>query len=493
MKAILITTNPILNMKRNVIVVLLITSFLIPNVLAINEMRVRDNMHISIPPNDYIYIDVVIPDDLGVYTDGEYEYVIESTAGSEWDDLTTQKVTTDISNTVVIPIQFRTYGKAVGTCTGPFEIILSSPELEKTKKWSGEVCISNYTDIDITPVSGRSGMDVLNDNMDLFDAAFVPERKVVHAGAETSVSLNVESYASLDFDITLGNELNMTAEDMHISVSKLKPSKSVYINITAPETPGEYVYTATVKADCSESFCERTIKGTLIVVERGKDLTDVPYTMTIFPTGINVKELKPIDYVLSIYNPGRPKTISVNVTVPEGLTTDFISRDISLSEGEEKRIDFTITPETPMSFNIVKIIATYGGKSRFITTQISTNEMLSDSMRLADDVISNTSGKAADVNAAMEDWMNKYKESSYGEELSDYTSLKDRLKATAKTNAAEEENNEGNLVIKSETEEETNPLFNPLIIAAIVVIAAIVIFVLYKIRSSQDIENMEIQ
>jgi hypothetical protein len=473
--------------KKPLLLVLAILLLVIQPASASMEITVRDDMAISIPSNDFMYIDVVIPDDLGTQFTGEAEYVVESSAPPEWDDLTTQMVRTNAFNTVIIPIQFRTFGKKDGMCSGRFEIRLSSLQLNSSRSWSGEVCVSNYTDVNTA--SGKTGMAAVNDNVNLFDAGFSPPKKIVRPGSVADFVLDIESYAVLDFDITTVSGLTVSLQDTQANTGPVKPKVSINVNVTAPSDPGDYDFTVNVKAGCGQGFCTRQVKGSLTVLSAGSDAADTSYVLSVFPTGISVKDLKPVQFELTVYNPGKAKTLSLSMDLPENVTSDFSPTQVTLNSGEQKKISFTVTPQEAIGFGVIKLSAVYEGKTKFVTAQLSTNEMLSDTMRQADSILSQAdSSTARDVNSAMSEWMNKYSDAPYGEELSDYNTIKDRLNAAA---AIVQPEDNDTLIIPSEPEARG---FNPLIILVVIGIAgaAIAGFIFYKRRSSDDIGNMEI-
>ena len=469
-------------------------SFLIfvNSVTAYNEITVGENMLITIPKDDFIYINVLIPDDLGVTELGEYEYVIESTAGSSWDDLSEQSVTTDIFQPALIPIEFNSLNKDEGDCSGPFYIRLSSLALGKSRSWSGEVCVSGYADIDAPSGTVPEEEESNNDNMDMFDADFIPEEKTAKPGEDVTYTLSIKSHAELEFDITLGNEVTMSADRDFVFTDSDNPRKDITVTVTAPNQTGNHDFTALIEADCGEQFCTRTITGRLIVSD-----TDVPedfFTVSIFPDGLNVRDLEPMDFQLTIHNPGQEKTFDLELKLPSSFTSEFEDTSITVAAGEDRNISFTADPFEDFNFELVKMYVSYGNRRRMAVAQVSKDEMLTDTRRQAEELLARADEEtASEINAAMDDWEESYSESSYGNEFGEYGKIKDRLKAAEEKIEQQSIPESGDdLVIISDTEEPVNPMANPLLMGLIIAaVVGIILFIIYKRKGSEEPDGMD--
>jgi len=493
-------------MRKLSVIPLIVFLFAVPLVAGEGVITVRDNMRISIPPDDFIEVLVEIPDDLGVEEEFEFEYIIESSASSDWDSLTIQHLRTDFYNKNKIPIVFDTRKKEEGECTGKFEIKLSCPALDAVKIWSGEVCVSAYADIDIPSRSSRNGTETINDHVDLFDAALIPHRKVAKVGEETEFKLNVESYADLDVELEAGDEIDMVLQSASVSVSKSSPKKAVKVTVTAPDESGEYEFTVTAKADCDEGFCERVAKGILHVIGVDDTVSDLSYTLSVFPTNINIKELEPVEFEATVHNPGSEKNLNITLDVPSTLTSDFEYQEITVASGEEKSIAFTVTPKEELSLGIIKVTSKYTTTyneeekvyQKFVTAQITTNEMLSDTMRYAGELMSEADDDTRnDITSAMDDWASKYADSEYGD-LSDYGTIKDRLSAAESDIDSQQQEPNGNgpdVISDNGTGEQWNPFSDPIVLAVLIIapIAAILGFIMLRKRSSsEDFDKLDV-
>jgi hypothetical protein len=446
-------------------------------------------MVITIPPEEFIYVDVFIPDDLAPHELAEVDYKIESTADSGWDDLTTQTVSTDNYNQVIIPIQYNTFNRKEGECSGPFRIILSSEQLGKSKYWNAQVCVSNHSDIDFPSDVGE---DTPNSDMELFDAAFIPVSKIAAPGEDVEFTLAIESYAQLTYDITPGNEIEMSLESDSAATSELDPRSDIGVVVTAPNSSGDHEFTVTVEGDCDQEFCKRTARGMITVMNEGETVPDTSFDVSIFPVGISIKEPGPVEMEVVVYNPGMSKGFTLELDLPEELESDFNLTSVEVGQNSEERIPFTVTPSAEFGFRVIKLYVSYGDRRKLATAQLSMHEMKTDVQREAEALLEQADpDTAADIEDALSEWEDEYEGSDYGDELSAYGTIRDKLSAARENAGSTEPGDEDNLVITSEeVPQDTAPI---IIIVVIIAVAVAAVVIVLRKRSSGGIENAEIE
>lgn len=406
----------------------LVFAFLLCMVLLVRPgqgYRLTDDLYFAIPNDTIGCIDVILPDDSGFMGMGEYEYIL--TCSSNWSDLTEQIIRTDENNTVRIPICFSGFGRADGDCSPPFTIGISSANLGIKNEWNGGVCISKYPDFDIVDETAEDEddvRDILDGNFDLFDIGFSLERMYSEPDESVIYSLLVESYASLTIDLNAKTGLSVIPTSETVYTSSFYPFHTIYFTVQAPSQSGEYVFDVEAKVrNCEGIFCSKTARGTLVVNE---SLPEIGFSAYLFPKSINVKNLEPILYTLTIQNHGKAKIFSIRIDIDPVTTTDFEWRDdVIVLEDSKETINFTVTPDKVSSLYEIEVTVIYEGLEKKASTSLSTNEMLTDAMRDADSIKNSNPNLAGDVNSALDDWYNSYKNSDYGADLDDYTTLKD--------------------------------------------------------------------
>lgn len=390
--------------------------------------RLTDNLYFSITNNTIKCIDVILPDDSGFMGMGEFEYTLTCT--SNWSDLSEQVIRTDENNTVRIPICFSGFGRNIGECSPPFRIGISSDLLGIVNEWSGGVCVSRYPDYDISSEEAEDEEGVrriLSESVDLFDVGFSVERMYSEPGKGVIYSLMVESYASLTIDLDVKNtNLGVTPLAEAIQTSSSDPYHTLYFTVQAPEDNGEYSFDIkAVIRNCAGSFCSKTATGKLVVNE---SVPETGFSVYLFPRSINVKELEPVRYTLTIQNHGKAKSFTKRIDIRPVTSTDFNWRgDITVLENNVHNISFTVTPEKISSLYEVEVTVGHEGIEKKASAALSTNEMLTDSMRSIDYINGLDPSLTRDANSAMDEWYDGYRSSEYGEDTGSYSSLKDSL------------------------------------------------------------------
>lgn len=393
--------------------------------LAAPAAGLQGSMYMSITNNTIKCFEITLPDDAGAIMRGEteYELTMDPPPYDTWSDLSQQIIRTDENNTVVVPVCFRSFGREAGDCAKPFSLGISSDKTP-VRTSNGGVCVSAYPDIDVgKPLKeGEDPAKANNDNADIFSMAF--DKPVLYAtpGSEASLKLKIESYASMSMEITMDSDVSVSPLRSSLSFSKSSPKRELEFSITAPQEAGEYGIEATGKMSrCSGNYCTKYATATLVVQDSMPELAG--FTLTAFPFSLNVKALEPVEYELTLSNQEESATFLLEASLPEGLESDFQPQEVAVAKGEEKTVSFTITPNKVSYFYELKFTAKRGALSKETAAYLSTNEMLTDALREADEIRS----MGGEVDESLEDFFSKYQSKEYGEELEDYGSLKDSL------------------------------------------------------------------
>jgi hypothetical protein len=458
---------------------------LIPSASA---LQLEDNQYFTMPPDEIECIDIVLPDDMGVFGMGKVEYELTSTAEREWADLTEEHIVrTDENNTVIFPMCFYSFGRQEGDCSEPYTITISAPSLQLEKRWSGGACVSEFRDVDIGGVN-ESPWDAVNRNTDLFDAAF--GRPVIYSEPDGTVNyeLLLESYASITLDLAVQpTVLAVTPRQETVTLSIADPQKAVAFSVNAPPQAGRY--DVAIRASMREcdlgGFCVKLARGELVVTE------EVPansgFSVSLFPKNINTKSLFPVSYMFTIQNGDRARAFSTAIILPEGMLSTFTPETTELGPNGKKVIEFKLTPGDVSSFYEIKATATSEGNTKQAVSHMSTNEMLTDAVREANSISTDPSTEAQ-VNDGLDRWIDTYRKSGYGEDLDDYKNLKDTF-----DDAGQAGTNGGNGGYTNGAGTSDGGIDSMWLIGGIIIAIVVIIMVLiYSMKSKKSVLEKEI-
>ncbi len=470
--------------------------------------RLTDNIYFTVANDTIRCIDIILPDDSGFLGLGEYEYMITCT--SNWSDLTEQIVRTDENNTVLIPICFHGFGRADGECSPPFRIGIESVNLGVNKQWNGGVCISKYMDVDISdeePEDEEDVRQILSGNADIFDIGFSAGTMYADPGEDVTFSLMVESYASLTIDLDVldsgSSDLSVSPKGETIETSAASPYHTIHFGTQAPNQVGEYSFEVEAKVrGCDEGTCTRKATAILVV---GGDEPETGFIAYLFPRNINVKELEPVHYTLTIQNYGASEMFSTRIDMSPVTDTTFMWGDnIMVLGGSNYTNDFTVIPDKALTMYEIEITIFQGGRDgveKKVTSTLSTNEMLTDVMRDAEYIKGLDPSLSGDVDAALNDWRSNYDDSGYGEGLDEYSSLKDSLselreEAEESGNQPAPDDNGGYVPGASSDDDDTDQgeqgsWLWAIGIAVIIVVVIVVVFILLKKSETKEDEHGE--
>jgi len=446
--------------------------------------RLTDGLYFTVLPNSSAEVYFILPDDVGTGP-GKADYFI--TTETNWSvDLTEQLVTTEENNTVIIPVNFYSSGRKEGECSN-YTIRISAPEINVSKAWRGGACLSNYMDVDVSETGGNA-KDVLNENVDLFSIGFGTYTKSSRPGEQVQIEAFVQSQANLTIDINLESEAALSQRGFVAETGPGSQYKGLVFNASAGY-PGNYEVRATAKArDCPLASCTKQASMNLLVSDSGPQ---EGFSVSLFPENLNVKNLEPVPYRITIQNNYREeKLFIVRVDKPPDLGTSLILDTFSIPGLSERAINFTATPLNQTGFYEIKVVVRVDEVERIASAYLSANEMVSDAYRNAEDAraAANSSVKA-EVDKEVRDWYSSYSKSPYGSNLNEYKSLQEAIDSARNASQSGQAIPGQNVSLPEEQEE---PKANPLWIFAVpLVIGGVVLVVLLLFRKKQQNEEGE--
>ncbi len=445
-------------------------------------LQLQDGLFFTMPPDEIECIDIVLPDNMGVFGMGKIEYELTSTASSDWADLTEENIVrTDENNTVIFPMCFYSFGRQEGECSEPYVITIEAPALQLTKHWSGGACVSEFVDVDIG--EGNDSWDVINDNVDLFDIGF--EEGVIYSepGEIVNYELSLQSYANITLDLVAQSmDLIISPMQRVVTFSSSDPQRTATFAVSAPVQTGRYNFTIRARMrDCgSMDLCTKYVQAELVVTDEIPD--NAGFTVSLFPNNINIRDLYPVLYRFTIQNGDTPRTFTTDITLPSGLSSTFEPETINLVANEKKIISFTITPSSASAFYEIRVTATSEGNMKQATSYLSTNEMLTDAIREAGSIETDQEN----VNNELDEWIERYRRSGYGENMDDYQRLKGTFSDAKQGQGGQ---------INGDNGDETGDggiLDNIwIIVLVVVIVVAALIFLMYK-KSGKSVLEREI-
>jgi|GEM_PF-1071864 len=396
------------------------------------------SLYISIPNASIKCANIVLPDDGGYFGRGAVDYIITMTPDpyETWSDLSYQRVTTNENNTAIIPVCFSSFNRNLGTCAEPFTIRISAPSAGIDKSWEGGACASEYPDFDTGSLDGgeddSGSAEGLDDN-DLFSIGFEDSSKYAKPGEHVEFNLWVQSYAELELDFSVQGYGGISVTPSTASASTGPGSSFRELNFTAGPMAAEKTYSFTVTAtaqDCgSGSLCTRKASAELLVGQQQPELTG--FKANIFPGNMNVKNLLPVTYRLTINNMAESGEFSLGADLPEGLETTFAPATITVPSGDYRTLTFTVTPsDQSSSYELDFTVRNSAGVTKPVTAYLSTNELLTDVQRSVEQINQlGDSQASAQAEQESERWYRSYQGSGYGEGLDDYSGLQSSLQA----------------------------------------------------------------
>ena len=461
--------------------------------LPFSAQALPDNLYFTLPNDTVKCINIVLPDDIDAILPGKIEYTLEMSPGpyQTWSDLSHQIVRTDENNTAVIPVCFRTFGKNPGDEAEPFTLTITAPGLP-SRTVRGGVSVSGYPDMDTSQAQpGQNVSQIVNSQLDVFDMALKKRLQFASPGQAVTYILLLQSSANLNLDITARGNLTITPSSTTTALSSTHPRKEIALVITAPNKEGDYQFWITARIrGCSGSFCTKTVFGRLVVREEVP--REAGWTVSLFPSNLNVKKLEPIKYTFTITNNGPAKTFSVDAAMPYGLETDFQPKALEVAAGSEGMVEFTATPTESMTLYELEVSATADGLIKSDSSYLATNEMLTDTLREAGDIKARADPETVDdINNALAKFSQAYGQKEYGEEIGDYARLQDVLsRAREKVQApAPQLPGPGEIPAEQPAPETPAEGFNwSLIVIPMVIIAAVVGLLVYRKTRQERIE-----
>jgi hypothetical protein len=444
-------------------------------------LRLTDGLYFTVMPNSSAELYFILPDDVGGGQD-KADYFITNTVG--WDtDLTDHTVTTDLNNTVKVPIKFYSSGKKEGDCSN-YIISISAPSLKLSRSWKGGVCLSKFMDADISPAGGENALDVLNDNVDLFSLGFRAYSKVVKPWEPVSLELLLQSQSSLTIDVAVDSRLPV--EKTFTVQTGGSQQQVVYLN--ASSVPGgSYDVVATAKArGCTLGSCTKQTSMKVVASEAGPQ---EGFSLSIFPDNLAIKKLEPIGYVFTIQNNYRDeRTFFVAIEKPSDMDSTFISEYVTVPSQSQKSLSFTVTPRNQTGFYEIKMAASARDVERTVSAYLSTNEMVSDVSRNAEDAKSgaNSSTKAG-IDRDVKNWYSSYTKSE-SQNSTAFASLQVAIDAAKKQAEVPDGGNQDG---KEPPEQPASSLLNLIIVAVALGTGVVVILLLFRKRGGEEKDDLD--
>jgi hypothetical protein len=449
-------------------------------------LRLTDGLYFTVAPNSTQEVYLILPDDVGAGP-GKADYFITTT--TDWPvDLTRQTVSTEENNTAIIPIKFFSSDKKEGECSN-YSISISAPGLKLSRTWKGGVCLSKYADVDISE-NGGDAKSTLNDNVDLFSAGFSTYTKSAMPGEAVPVEIMVQSQASLTIDLTLDSRADLGQRSFEVQTSQSSEYQSIIVNASAAAS-GSYDINLTAKAmGCSLASCTRQDYMRLLVsVSRPQE----GFAVSVFPENLAIKNLGPVPYAITLQNNyGDEKNLIVDVQAPPDLDSSFVLGNFTVPGLSERTVNFTVTPRNQTGFYEIKVRASLNDVERYASAYLSTNEMVSDVYRNADEAwaVANSSTKAS-IDNSVKSWYSSYSKDEYGSNTTGYSSLQDSLDAARSQNGSVQSKPPSQAEVPEEEPQEAQP--NPLSWVLIPVLLGGVAFVIIMLfRRKQKAEDGEI-
>ncbi|MCX6814167.1 MAG: hypothetical protein NTY20_00735 [Candidatus Aenigmarchaeota archaeon] len=454
-----------------------------------HALRLTDGLFFTVAPNSTGEVYFILPDDVGAGP-GKADYFI--TTMTNWPvDLTEQTVTTEENNTAIIPIKFYSSGRKEGDCSN-YTVTISAPGLNLSRTWKGGVCLSKYADVDISK-SGGDAKSVLNNNVDLFSAGFRTYTKSAKPGETVQVEVLIQSQASLMIDVTLQSQAFLDKRSFVIQTSQNSEYKGLIVNASAASS-GNYDIILIAKArNCSLTSC--TKQSSMKLVVSGTESQE-GFAVSVFPENLAIKKLEPVTYSFTLQNNYKDEVnFIVDVEKPLDLDSSFVLGNFTVPGLSERTENFTVTPHNSTGFYEIKVRASMNDVEKIISAYLSTNEMVSDVYRNADDVLAgaNSSVRAV-VDSNVRNWYSSYSKNEYGSNITGYANLQETLDAARKQNASSVQPKPpaNNTYVPADgTESQPNPL-QWIVIPIALGGAVLVVLMLFRRKKDKGEEFLEL-
>jgi ribosomal protein L11 len=346
-------------------------------------------------------------------------------------------------------------------------------------------------DVDISKKGGDS-KTVLNENVDLFSAGFRTYTKSAKPGETIPVEILVQSQASLTIDLTLDSRASLDQKSFEVRTNQSSEYQSLVVNANAP-TSGSYDINLTAKArNCSLASCTRQGSMKLLVsVSEPQE----GFAVSIFPENLAIKNLEPVSYAFTLQNSYKDEAnFVVNVQAPLELDSSFVLGNFTVPGLSEKIVNFTVTPRNQTGFYEIRVSASLNDVEKIAYAYLSTNEMVSDVYRNADEAWANAnSSTRAGIDKNVKSWYSSYSKDEYGSNTAGYASLQDSLDAARKQNQSQSAKPPPAqpYIPEDDQEAQPNPLSWILIPILLGGIAFVVIMIFRRKQKTEDGEVLE--
>ena len=294
-----------------------------------------------------------------------------------WVDTHYTSYTASLSNIVSVPICFNTIGRSRGD-QAVITVSLHTPTGGKVLEYG--ICVANSESFDEIPGSITGDVcRLMGKNTDIFTASFNEPEKYVAPGEEVDFTLTLDSLLPATLGITKASgEVTLAASKSSVDVGD--GPVSVAIKLTAPQTVGDYPFSVMVAAQgCTIDDCRREVKG-LLRVQEPEDQPSTGFLVWLTPRTKSVKRGVDTTMQLTVSNYGNGQGMTFDVSVPDGVETNFARQTLFVEKGGSKSVTVTlrVTAEDGTSFKVTGLAENAEGKSRSSVATLKVDEMSSD-------------------------------------------------------------------------------------------------------------------
>jgi len=411
--------------------------------------------YLSMNPDTQFCISVIFGDN----GRGEYTLTVDDPAypGGGWVDTHRTSFTSGPNNPVINPVCFSTKNRRVGD-EAVLHFTLETPEGEI--RYDYGICVSKHEDVDVVE-SSEDPCKAASSHTDLFSVDLLESEMFSIPGEKVTYTLLLSS--EFDLSISLDKE---SGPKMDISSTTIEtPGEyTVEIVVDSPQEPGDHAFTIVARAnDCDYPSCEKRVTGTLHV-STAPGLEG--FRVELSPKSKNVMGTQSAKFFLTIHNFASDQGFSVSLDLDESLNTNFIPLDVRVGKDMSKQIDFTIVPlsdDHKLYMIRAEVEGETGGK-KTAESFLTVEEPVADVQRMAE----SDPGLRPDA----DDYAAKY---NAGPSLDDWKGIQEA------TSVHDDKPKPPN--------GQSGPLNWLLIFAAVVAIAAIILYVYKKTMVVQETEQ----
>jgi len=320
----------------------------------------------------------------GEHGRGEYTLTAFEPASGGWIDNHFTSFIAGPENIIFVPICFSAVGRRTSE-NANIRVVVSTPTSGNVTYDYG-ICVANYEDVDVIEGKAASGnaCDAMAGHTDIFTASLAQPEMYANPGESVSYTLMLDSSLPLELSISRG------AEEMRILASKTSVEagggqQSVTIQLTAPNTPGDYAFSVVISVQgCSIADCRREVKG-ILHVKAQQQRPQAGFYVWLTPQVSSTIGQTDKEYNVQVQNYDEGQEVTVTVNLDDGLESNFAPYTTFLEKGDSKRITFTVKPATAerRTYKIEATATGVGGVSmKSDPAWLTVDEMVADADKL---------------------------------------------------------------------------------------------------------------